>query len=95
MKEIQASDFNSEKLAALAVKFSPEGVEKILREELVRRRETMDKWLRQADSKYRASPYDVNSKPCPYCADSFASERDLRTHIISFHGERPISLARG
>ena len=45
LREAQASDGNTEKLAAMAVKFSPEGVTRILREDLDRYRETMEGWL--------------------------------------------------
>ena len=60
IQEVQASDFNSEKLAIMAFKYSPEKVAKILMEDLDRRRMAMERWLKEADSKYRASPYAEN-----------------------------------
>ena len=60
IREVQASDYNATKLAEMAYKYSPQKLAKILRADINRRREAMDSWLRQADSKYHASPYALN-----------------------------------
>lgn len=87
LREVQASDYNSEKLAIMAYKYSPEGVARILRKDVGRYRETMEAWLRQAEANYAVSPYPINSGEvfCPYCPDSFPDQEDLVAHIISLH----------
>lgn len=49
--EIQASDYNATRLAEMAFKYSPEGVVQILQEDIARRRETMDGWLKEAEAR--------------------------------------------
>ena len=56
LREIQASDHNSEKLAAMAIEFNPEAVARILREELTRYRETMEGWLKRVAPNNTVSP---------------------------------------
>ena len=67
LREIQASDYNSEKLATMAVKFSPEEVARILQEDLDRYRETMAGWLKRVAPNKTVSP----------CVENTAVEEDL------------------
>lgn len=60
LREIQASDFNATRLAEMAYAFDRVGVEKILSGDIARHRETMDKWLKEAESNYGVSPYFKN-----------------------------------
>lgn len=85
LEEIQASDYNATRLAEMAFKYSPEGVVRILQEDIARRRETMNKWLTEAQSNNPASPYMVNSRPCPYCDEILPDEDGLNQHIIELH----------
>lgn len=62
LREIQASDYNSEKLAVMAVKFSPGGVARILQEDLDRYRETMAGWLKRVAPNNTVSPYAENTE---------------------------------
>ena len=62
LREIQASDYNSEKLAVMAVKFNLEGVTRILQEDLDRYQETMAGWLKRAASNNTVSPYAENTE---------------------------------
>ena len=60
LKEVQASDHNSEKLAKMAYRYSPEGVAQILKDDIERYKTTMEDWLKKAESNYGASPYVKN-----------------------------------
>ncbi len=62
LREIQASDYNSEKLAVMAVKFNPEEVSRILREDLDRYRETMEGWLKRIVPNNTVSPCVENTE---------------------------------
>lgn len=60
IQEVQSSDYNAERLAEIAYHYNPKKVERILSEDISRRRETMDKWLREAESNYSVNPYVEN-----------------------------------
>ena len=62
LKEIQANDYNAERLAKMAYAFDPAGVAQILQADIARRREIMDKWLLEAESNYGVSPYVKNTE---------------------------------
>ena len=62
LKEIQANDYNAERLAKMVYAFDPAGVAQILQEDIERRRETMDEWLKEAESNYGVSPYVKNTE---------------------------------
>ena len=60
LKEVQASDHNSEKLAEMAYRYSPEGVAQILKDDIEQYKTTMEAWLKKAEAKYSASPHVKN-----------------------------------
>lgn len=62
LKEIQANDYNAERLAKRAFKYNPQEVVRILQADIARRREIMDKWLKEAESNYGVSPYVKNTE---------------------------------
>ena len=61
LKEVQASDMNTEKLATMAFKYSPEKVVQILKEDIARRQETMDVWLTETEASNPIRPYAENT----------------------------------
>lgn len=60
IREVQASDYNAERLAIMAYEFDPPALAKILRADLDRRQMAMDSWLNEIRSDYGLSPCIVN-----------------------------------
>lgn len=94
MKKVQANDVNTERLAEIAYQYFPDELGKILKDDVALHAQVIHDWFDRIKMNNTASPCRVNSVSCPYCADSFASERDLRTHIIGVHGGRLVALSR-
>lgn len=66
ISQAQACDFNTTRLAEIAYRYDPEGVVRIIREDLARRKRTIDAWFKEIEANYPAPPYVENSHPRPY-----------------------------
>lgn len=62
----QACDWNTTLLAEVAYGYDPEGVVKIVQEDLDRRKKIRDAWFKEMDPNYPAPPYVENNHLRPY-----------------------------